>query len=166
MPFRKVMQSDHQQFVGASQNKNFNANQSGAAWVITSLLHRCFYESQVPLRKDWIKYLKHFSDTLTKKWHIFRQSPLKTHHNVAKLAHSSKESHAFLSRCHPQFSQAMHRRLTVPYLRHTILQASHPTNTVVGCSAPSVRAATSLTGCPPAGRCLHQQNQTIHLRMC
>ena len=45
--------------------------------------------------------------------------------------------------------------LTLPYLRHTILQASHPTNTVVGCSAPSVRAATSLTGCPPAGRCQH-----------
>ena len=35
-----------------------------------------------------------------------------------------------------------------------LLQAPHPTKTIVGCSAPSVRAATSLTGCPPAGRCL------------
>ena len=40
-------------------------------------------------------------------------------------------------------------------LRGTILQAPHPTKTVVGCSAPAVRAATSLKGCPPAGQCLH-----------
>ena len=33
------------------------------------------------------------------------------------------------------------------------MQAPHPTNTEVGCSAPAVRAATSLKGCPPAGRC-------------
>ena len=32
--------------------------------------------------------------------------------------------------------------------------APHPAYTIAGCSAPSVRAATSLKGCPPAGRCL------------
>ena len=42
-----------------------------------------------------------------------------------------------------------------PYLRHTILQAPHPACTIAGCSAPSVRAATSLKGCPPTGRCLY-----------
>ena len=40
-------------------------------------------------------------DTLTKKCHIFRQSPLKTASKWTKPAHSSKESYAFLSRCHP-----------------------------------------------------------------
>ena len=32
---------------------------------------------------------------------------------MPKPAHSSKESYVFLSRCHPQFSQAMHRRLQI-----------------------------------------------------
>ena len=51
-------------------------------------------------------------------------------------------------------------------LRYTVLQAPHPTKTVVGCSAPVVRAATSLPGCPPAGRCFLCRTlyRSIHLR--
>lgn len=34
-----------------------------------------------------------------------------------------------------------------------LIESPHPTYMIVGCSAPAVRAATSLAGCLPTGRC-------------
>ena len=46
-------------------------------------------------------------------------------------------------------------------LKLVIVQAPHLTYTLVRCSAPAVRTATSLPGCPPAGRCLPHQAQAV-----
>ena len=66
-----------------------------------------------------------YFDTLTKKCHIFRQSPLKTTSKWTKPAHSSKESYAFLSRCH-HFSQEMYRSWQWP--AKSSKQAVHATS--------------------------------------